>query len=68
MRVAAPVPAAVSHPAAARPHGASPAAVITGAVTNHGGPVLAAPKAYVVYWGWSSDPSGEQAYLNNFLS
>jgi hypothetical protein len=35
---------------------------------NHGGPVQTAPKVYVVYWGWQSDPSGEQTYLNNFLS
>jgi serine protease len=35
---------------------------------NHGGPVENAPKVYVVYWGWKSDPSGEQPYLNSFLS
>jgi len=22
-----------------------------------------APRVYVVYWGWTSDPSGEQSYL-----
>jgi serine protease len=35
---------------------------------NHGGPVETAPAIYVVYWHWTSDPSGEQAYLNNFIS
>ena len=44
----------------------SPAA--TSNLINHGGPVQTAPKVYVVYWGWLSDPSGEQPYLNNFLS
>ena len=39
-----------------------------GNLINHGGPVQTAPKVYVVYWGWTSDPSGEQSYLNNFLS
>jgi len=27
-----------------------------------------APTVYVVFWGWSSDPSGEAAYLTDFLS
>ncbi len=43
-------------------------AVITGALINHGGPVQTAPRVFVDYWGWASDPSGEQAYLNRFLS
>ena len=34
----------------------------------HGGPILKSPLVYVVYWGWTSDPSGEQSYLNSFLS
>ncbi|MCC9311496.1 hypothetical protein LN042_31280 [Kitasatospora sp. RB6PN24] len=42
--------------------------IITGAMSNHGGPVQTAPKVYVDYWGWGTDPSGEQAYLNRFLS
>lgn len=50
------------------PAGGQSAAVITGPVINHGGPVQNAPRVYVVYWGWASDPSGEQPYLNNFLS
>jgi hypothetical protein len=33
-----------------------------------GGPVQNTPKVYVVFWNWTSDPSGEQAYLTNFLS
>ena len=40
----------------------------SGPLVNHGGPVENAPKVYVVYWGWGSDPSGEQSYLNAFLS
>jgi serine protease len=43
------------------------AAIITGLLINHGGPVEAAPRVYVVFWGWTSDPSGEQTYLTNFL-
>jgi serine protease len=66
-------PGAGHHPAGphwlrSRPPGGQPAAVITGPVINHGGPVQNAPRVYVVYWGWASDPSGEQSYLNNFLS
>jgi len=46
----------------------APAPAAGSNLINHGGPVQTAPKVYVVYWGWQSDPSGEQAYLNNFLS
>ena len=41
---------------------------IPGALINHGGPVQTAPTVYVVFWGWTSDPSGEATYLANFLS
>ncbi|MDQ1417822.1 MAG: hypothetical protein QOF81_3435 [Acidimicrobiaceae bacterium] len=34
----------------------------------HGGPVEGAPAVYVVFWGWTSDPSGEAPYLTSFLS
>jgi hypothetical protein len=34
---------------------------------NHGGPVQAAPRIYLDFWGWTSDPSGEQPYLTGFL-
>ena len=39
-------------------------------LTYHGGAVSHAGRVYVVYWGaqWSSDPSGEAAYLERFLS
>jgi serine protease len=43
-------------------------AIITGPLINNGGPVQTSPIIYVVYWGWTSDPSGEQTYLANFLS
>ncbi|HEV2954343.1 MAG TPA: hypothetical protein VG015_09645, partial [Candidatus Dormibacteraeota bacterium] len=33
-----------------------------------GGPVQNAPKVYIDFWGWASDPSGEQAYLTQFLT
>ncbi|MDH6108747.1 hypothetical protein P3T36_002332 [Kitasatospora sp. MAP12-15] len=56
-----------THPLKPRPHNAAPA-VIGGALINHGGPVQSAPRVYVDYWGWGSDPSGEQNYLNRFLS
>ena len=57
---------AAPHQLKARAVGKAPAAGSN--LINHGGPVQTAPKVYVVYWGWTSDPSGEQAYLNNFLS
>jgi len=44
-----------------------PAAVISGLMTDHGGPVETAPQVYVDFWDWTSDPSGEQAYLTSFL-
>jgi hypothetical protein len=47
--------------------GAQPA-IITGPLINNGGPVQTSPIVYVVYWGWTSDPSGEQTYLTDFLS
>jgi hypothetical protein len=50
-----------------RPHGATPA-VISGPLVNGGGPVQTAPKVYVDFWHWTSDPNGEQSYLGQFLS
>jgi len=35
---------------------------------SHGGPVEHAAALYVTYWGWTSDPSGEAAYFQNFLN
>ncbi|WP_146059066.1 fibronectin type III domain-containing protein [Actinomadura rubteroloni] len=32
------------------------------------GVVQTAPVVYIDYWGWTSDPSGEKPYLENFLS
>src|SRR5260370_5573340 len=48
-------------------HGAIPA-LGSGNLINHGGPVQNAPKVYVVFWHWTSDPRGEQPYLSRFLS
>lgn len=39
-----------------------------GNLSNHGGPVQNSPVMYIVFWGWASDPSGEQSYLTGFLS
>ena len=36
-------------------------------LASHGGPVEHSAKLYVTYWGWTSDPSGEAAYFQNFL-
>jgi hypothetical protein len=58
---------ATPRPIVPRPHGAAPA-VITGPLINNGGPVQTGPRVYVDYWDWTSDPSGEQSYLNSFLS
>jgi hypothetical protein len=35
---------------------------------NHGGPVQTGARVYIDFWGWGSDPSGEQTYLTNFLA
>ncbi|HEY2577636.1 MAG TPA: hypothetical protein VGI74_15120 [Streptosporangiaceae bacterium] len=35
---------------------------------NHGGPVETAPMVFLDFWGWTSDPSGEKAYLTAFIS
>jgi len=58
---------ATAHVLKPRTRGAAPD-VITGPLLNHGGLVQPAPRVYVVFWGWISDPSGEQAYLDSFLS
>lgn len=50
------------NPAAAAP------AVVGGAVFARGGPVQDAPRVFVVFWGWGSDPSGEASYLTSFLA
>ena len=34
----------------------------------NGGATMTVPKVYVVFWGWTGDPSGEATYLVNFLS
>src|ERR1022692_34495 len=44
------------------------AAVIPGPLINHGGPVQTAPRVYLDFWDWTSDPSGKNPYLTNFLS
>jgi hypothetical protein len=41
---------------------------IPGALVDDGGPVQTAPRLYLVFWDWSSDPDGEQPYLIRFLS
>jgi hypothetical protein len=50
-----------------RPHGVRPH-IITGPLINGGGPVQSAPRVYVDFWHWTSDPSGEAPYLRRFLS
>jgi hypothetical protein len=47
--------------------GTSPATTPTN-LDDHGGPVQSAPRVYVDFWGFSTDPSGEAAYLARFLS
>lgn len=47
---------------------AAGSAVISGQVVPGGGPVQSAPRVYVDFWGWTSDPDGEQDYLKRFLS
>jgi hypothetical protein len=50
-----------------RPSGATPMAS-GGPLYYHGGAVQNAPRVYLLFWGWTSDPYGEQSYLMNFLS
>jgi hypothetical protein len=57
-----------SHRMRPRPPRGVKAQVITGPLLNHGGPVMSAPRVYVDFWDWTSDPSGEQAYLENFFA
>ncbi|MEO6703692.1 MAG: hypothetical protein ABI140_14690 [Jatrophihabitantaceae bacterium] len=35
---------------------------------NHGGPVQTAPRVYLDFWGWTTDPKGAGPYLQNLLS
>ncbi|HET6209833.1 MAG TPA: hypothetical protein VFD94_05600, partial [Jatrophihabitans sp.] len=49
-----------------RPSHAAPMAS-GGPLYSHGGPVQKAPRVYLLFWGWASDPYGEQSYLQNFL-
>jgi len=62
-------PHALPGPHVSRPHthNASPA-VITGAMSNHGGPVPDGSACLRRLLGLGSDPSGEQAYLDRFLA
>jgi serine protease len=63
------VTGSLANPHNLRPRSHStPNAVIAGPVSNHGGPVQNAPRVYLDFWGWTSDPSGEQSYLTKFLS
>jgi serine protease len=57
-----------SHPITSlAPRGTTPN-VRAGNLVNHGGPVQTAPRVFVVFWDWTSDPQGEQPYLTRFLS
>jgi hypothetical protein len=42
--------------------------VILGPVLHGAGIVQSAPRVYVDFWGWTSDPLGEQDYLKRFVS
>src|SRR5579863_8543901 len=53
---------------APRPHRGTVTPAAGGNLINHGGPVQTAPEVWVVYWGWTSDPNGEQARLSSFLT
>jgi len=39
-----------------------------GNLNYNGGPVQSTPRVYVDFWGFTTDPSGEAAYLARFLS
>ena len=63
---ATPQPAVITK-AHMRPAHAAPQIIIPGALLDQGGPVQSAPRVFIDYWDWTSDPSGEQPYLNRFL-
>ncbi|MFE0463517.1 hypothetical protein ACFW1A_30115 [Kitasatospora sp. NPDC058965] len=41
-------------------------AAATGPLISHGGPVQTAPKVYLDFWGWNSDPAGVKATILSF--
>jgi len=51
---------------AARPAGRGPG--FPGDLAFNGGQVQSAPRVYIDFWDWTSDPSGEQTYLMRFLT
>ena len=57
----------MAHPTPVRRTGPQPAAT-GGPLSYNGGAVETSPAVYVVYWGWTSDPKGEQPYLQSFLN
>ncbi|HJQ03477.1 MAG TPA: hypothetical protein VJ851_17910 [Jatrophihabitans sp.] len=50
-----------------RPSHAAPMAS-GGPLYSHGGPVQNAPAVYLLFWGFTSDPQGEESYLQSFLN
>lgn len=65
--------AAIAKTTSSSPHilrvpGAVSPNTTTAPLVYHGGPVQNPPMLYLVWWGWTSDPSGEKPYLINFLS
>lgn len=54
--------------ALARPAAIGHNAPTPGKMTYHGGPVQTAPKLYVVFWDWKSDPDGIRPYLLKFYA
>jgi hypothetical protein len=60
-------PSPVRNTITPRPLHAAPMAS-GGPLYYHGGAIQNAPRVYVLFWGWTSDPNGEQNYLMNFLS
>jgi hypothetical protein len=53
----------VMHVKGSKPHGGGGSNLF-----SHGGSIETAPAVYVTYWGWTSDPSGEAAYLQGFFN
>jgi hypothetical protein len=57
----------IFYPRVGEQNRAAHAAGTSNNLNYYGGLVMNVPKIYVVYWHWTTDPSGEAAYLNNFL-
>lgn len=58
----------ILYPPVGQQHAARPGGSTTSNLIYNGGAVMTTPSIYVVYWGWTTDPSNEQSILESFLN